>query len=213
VFPQLGHTRSIDIAVFSPDGKRIASGDESGAMYIWDLESGRQIRTFYLKSAITSITFNPEGRLVAVGYDKYNHNIALLDVDTGKITTLLGHDMGVYSTNFSPDGKYIVSTGLDKIIKLWDVKNERLIRTFIGHTDFVSAVFSPDCKFILSGGYDGKIKLWNVMTGNELSSLTDQSVWSIAFSPDGTQFLSLHYGFIKIWDTKSFSEICTINNV
>lgn len=73
----------------------------------------------------------------------------------------------------SPDGKFIVSGGYDKTIKIWDLTTATELKTFNGHKDIIfSVAFSPDQKFIISGCKDKAIKIWSVVTGAEMKSLT-----------------------------------------
>jgi len=68
--------------------------------------------------------------------------------------------------SFSPDGSRIASGSRDKTIKLWDVKDDALTRTFKGHTKGVNSVsFSPDGSRIASGSVDTTIKRWDVKDG------------------------------------------------
>jgi WD40 repeat protein len=65
----------------------------------------------------------------------------------------------VLSTNFSPNGKQIVSASGDNNLKLWDLAGNCL-QTFVGHTaEVLSANFSPDGKQIVSASWDKSLKL------------------------------------------------------
>lgn len=47
--------------------------------------------------------------------------------------------------DFSPDSKFIVTTGNDSVLKLWDLATGNFIRDFIGHSGYVWTVnYSPD---------------------------------------------------------------------
>ena len=130
------------------------------------------------------------------------------------LTINVGHSGDILSVAFSRDGKYIVSGGQDKTIKLWEFQSGLKIKTFIGHTDRVTSVaFSPDGKQIISGSYDGDIKLWDSQSGQEIKTLKGYHwhVTSVAFSPDGKQIISGGYNnLIKLWDSQSGEEIRTL---
>ncbi|MDP7060111.1 MAG: protein kinase [Candidatus Marinimicrobia bacterium] len=80
-----------------------------------------------------------------------------------ELRTLTGHGEAVWSVTFSPDGKTLASGSYDKTIKLWRVRDGRLMKTITGHGGSVlSVAFSPDGKTLASGSYDKSIKLWGV---------------------------------------------------
>ena len=109
------------------------------------------------------------------------------------ITTFAGHSKPINSVVFSPDGRYGLSGGEDKSLKLWETETGQIIQNFEGHTEAVSAVaFSPDGQQVLSGSFDKTLKLWDVTTGKIIRTLEghDDAVSSVAFSPDGKYALS-----------------------
>ena len=62
--------------------------------------------------------------------------------------SLGGHPGAVDDAVFSPDGKYIATTG-GTITKLWDVATGQEILTLYGHTaDIIRAQFSPDGRYL-----------------------------------------------------------------
>jgi WD40 repeat protein len=75
--------------------------------------------------------------------------------------TLRGHEYGVPSVTFSPDGKFLASGSLDETVKIWKVGNWREVATLREHEDSVQSVtFSPDGKFLASGSLDKTVKVW-----------------------------------------------------
>ncbi|MEH2372505.1 serine/threonine-protein kinase [Nostoc sp.] len=131
--------------------------------------------------------------------------------------TLTGHSGTLSSVNalaISLDSNTLASASDDKIVKLWDLKTQKVLANLLGHSQAVKSVtFSPDGQILATASDDKTIKLWQVETLEEISTLLGHShaVKSVAFSPDGQILASGSWDkTIKLWDVNSGREICSI---
>jgi len=213
----IGHTGTVTSVCFSPDGRYALSSSEDHTLKLWDVQSGKEIKSFEGHTMdVTSACFSPDGRYALSG--SIDKTLKLWDIQTGKeIRSFEGYTDAVTSTCFSPDGRYALSGSYDKILKLWDVQSGKEIKSFEGHTNVVNSVcFSPDGRYALSGcGYqagprDYTLKLWDIQSGKEIKSFEGHSynVTSVCFSPDGRYALSgSGDNTLKLWDIQSGKEI------
>ena len=203
------HQDSVNSVSFSPDGKMIASGSDDNTVKLWDVVTGRELRTFSRHQfSVSLVSFSPNGKIIASGSAEV---MKLWDVATGReFRTFTGHQLGVNSVSFSPDGKIIASGSADKTVKLWDVATGRELRTFTGHQQGVTANFSPDGRTIASSSGDGTVKLWDVATGRELRTITKLNAHSVSFSPDSRTIASGNRDdTVRLWDVATGRELRT----
>jgi WD40 repeat protein len=171
-----------------------------------------------VKSAISSLAFQPGGSILALG--RYRE-VELVDgakrSPAGKLT---GHANQVRAVAFSPDGKLIAAAGGDPArfgeIKIWSVAERKELRSMRGHRDNIFAVaFSPDGAKLATCSYDRLIKIWDVATGEEIKTLKDHTdaVFAVAFSPDGKRLASASADrTVKIWEVASGQRIYTLSD-
>lgn len=106
---------------FSPNARTMAVALARGkSATLWEVASGKPIRTITCRAGIASLTFTTSGnRLVAGSTDGA---IAFHDVDTGKeFARLEGHKGAVTTLAFSHDRKKLASGSDDTTVLIWDL--------------------------------------------------------------------------------------------
>jgi hypothetical protein len=99
---------------------------------------------------------------------------------------LVGHDRGVTSAAFSPDGARIVTASMDKTARLWDAATGEPIHVLTGHDDGVSsAALSPDGARIVTCSRDNTARIWDAASGAEIVRITLDAA-ATALSISGT---------------------------
>ncbi|KZV61054.1 WD40 repeat-like protein [Peniophora sp. CONT] len=122
---------------------------------------------------------------------------------------LLGHQGTVESVAFFPDSEHVVSSSLDKTIRVWNTNTGQVVgKPFEGHSHWVRSIaVSPDGAYIASGSHDTTIRIWDAKTGQTVGKpLTGHSkpIRSVAFSPDGERVISgSEDNTLRVWDAKT----------
>jgi len=105
-----GHYDGVASTVFSPDGKKVASGSRDGTVRLWDAENGEAIGSVLegYDNTATSIVFTPDGK-VAMGFE--DGTVRLWDAEKGEPigSALEGHRDRETSIVSSPDGETVKS--------------------------------------------------------------------------------------------------------
>src|SRR5262249_10891739 len=109
--------------------------------------------------------------------------------ETGKdLQALEGHTEAVNSLAFSPDGKALVTGGVDRKVRLYDLAAGGPAKPEMsGHNLVIHAVaFSPDGKLVASVGGDHIVRLWDAATGNVRLAVSPfrAAIFAVAFLPD-----------------------------
>jgi WD40 repeat protein len=174
-------------------------------MSIWDVATGREIRT----GPGTPFAFSPDGKWLA-GKDAEGKTVVLWNAHTfHPVAHWQGHAREINSVAFDRAGGRLVSASSDRTVRLWDAQG-RCLRVFEGHTDEVfTAVFHPDGRRIASGGRDRAVWLWDPASGKEVAHLPGHTsyIWSLAFSPDGRTLISgSGDSTVRLWDTEPLKK-------
>ena len=156
---------------------------------------------------VHSLVFSLDGTfLVSGGKDT---TIKLWDVQTGgAVKTLHGHTQAVLSVSISADNSMIASGSCDKTICLWTIKTGdyhiRECKNWINTVTFCPT----NSQLLMSLSHDGIVQQWGI-DGQKIGSSIASSC--VAFSPNGTQFVSCNKGTVAIRDTSSRTAIVEFN--
>jgi WD40 repeat protein len=116
-----------------------------------------------------------------------------------------GHQ--IFHAEYTSDGKYIITTGSDNNIIIWNANSGIIYRTLAGLKKRPNiALFSPDSKILISAGEDNNITLWDPVTLKITATLTGHEgpVKSLDISPDGKYLASGSTDrTIRLWDINS----------
>ena len=140
-----GHIREIYALDWGVDGYRVLSGSGDGFVKCWDLRNVRNsggvgahksvvsdlrwfkgtygiAQDFDMEQDAGEVTPKKAGTFfVSSGFDN-NVNVFSMD-DWALVKTLSGHSGNVLSTDISADGKWILSSGHDRTVKLWGMED------------------------------------------------------------------------------------------
>jgi WD40 repeat protein len=145
--------------------------------------------------------------------DEPNNDKPFLALDTG------GHTDAVYKLLVSEYTRQLISVGLDKTIRLWNLETgepERVLRPPIAnaaHGYLFSAAISPDGKLLAVGTYraltplhDHRIHLIDLASGQMIRSLKghEYTIYDLAFSADGERLASASQDkTARIWNVST----------
>jgi WD40 repeat protein len=158
---------------FSPDGRTVLTGHESGAVKLWDSRTGRRLRAFKTKVEEARAAFTRDGRrLCVVSGDDFP--VMLLDARTGAVLRKFDADDSGYNHAFalSPDGARLATSDVAGQVLVWDASRGKSLREFDARFSGDDAVaFSPDGRLLASGGRNQNVVVWDISTGAPLWSL------------------------------------------
>lgn len=149
-----GHKSAITNLAFDKSGVRLASGSKDTDIIIWDLvaEVG-QYKLRGHKDQITGLKFvEPESKVQ--------------DEDQSQALTVPGDG--------SPEG-FLLTTGKDSLLKLWDLSSRHCIETHISQTngECWALGLSSDLGCAVTAGNDGELKIW-LLDADRLGSTAGQ---------------------------------------
>ena len=178
----------------------VAVGLESGGIILLDAITGTQTATLSGHTdSVRSITFSSDGASLVSGGD--DRTIKIWDIQTGGVVkTFSGHTDFVHSVSISSNRGTIASGSRDRTIRLWDAwTGECYCVTHQDESvDGVNLSPTNSDRFISVSGY--KSQQWDT-DGNQIGPSYDGS--HVAFSPDGTRFVSCQGGVVAIRNTDS----------
>lgn len=180
------YKNAVESLDFSEDGNYLAASGSDSLVYVWNLIDGKAIYQLPHASArIFTVAFSHHSKLLLT--TATGGLATLWDVASGKKkTTLQGHKNFIEAGSFSPDDRYILTTGYYSSI-LWDAESGKPLQEYpnkMGYRN--SSKFSNNGSLFASVNKDFTIPVYETKTGLQRFVLGSQSVKinGFDFSPD-----------------------------
>ncbi|MDR6325920.1 AAA family ATPase [Actinoplanes couchii] len=181
-------------AAVSPDGTRIAIGDKTGLVRLWDAATLTEVGpplaytdTDADEVWVSSVAFSPDGRYLATGAIVAD-GVKIWEVATGALVRTLP---AFGAVTWLPGTGTVVATdvqlsGKQAVLGFWEASTGRSLRTLpVGEDSGKAVAVSPDGAHLAEVGLHAA-EVWRLRDGRRLASMAMASPAHLAFAPDGS---------------------------
>nr|XP_033329429.1 transducin beta-like protein 3 isoform X1 [Megalopta genalis] len=178
------HKGPVARIAYCNENSLMASGGTDGIITLWDLQRHTCIHNLKgIQGVVSVLDFHPDNQknlLFAAGDDLkiYGWNI----LSGIQEIAFLGHFSKVTSLSFHDNGDYLVSSGRDKVLILWNITSQSPIRVLPVYEEIEDAFIIPknvklpatvhdrldDHVYVAAAGNKGVIKIWEMKAGKQV---------------------------------------------
>ena len=138
--------------------------------------------------SVEHASFSSNGRYVLTIADEAR----VYEARTGRLARALRSPGGIRAAGFSPDGRAVVTGGLDGLARIWPVRGGAPMILRAHDRAIQDATFSPDGRYVATAALDRVAALWDPATGERLVSFAHEGpVFDIAVSRDGMHVVTV----------------------
>ncbi|GHC87073.1 hypothetical protein GCM10007079_30850 [Nocardiopsis terrae] len=203
-----GHTDAVWGVAWSPDGRFLATGSEDATARLWEMEPRTVEDAVHDAEGTAANALTARGgTLAAAGEDGV---VRVWERGADRPVDLRGHTGAVRDAALSPDGKVLVSGGIDRRALLWNLETgETLLELDHEGAIVESVAWSPDGDRVATGAQDRSIRVWDARDGSLLTVLRGHQDWvvGLTWSPSGRMIASCSDDrTARVWDLTTGRE-------
>lgn len=179
----------LSVLAATPDGSTVVAGSDDGLLIICKLSKKYSLQQ---SSSITSnggkiraVAVSPDGSFVISGSDTFIH---VFDAQTGEIVhEIEAHPDWIKALTVTPDGRKIVSAGVEGTVGIWDLETGEEIRILVGEIELVGVGVTSDGTKVVSLSDSGLLEVWDLENGERQFSMKaqGQNYERLTLSADG----------------------------
>jgi serine/threonine protein kinase len=160
-------------AAFTPDSKRLLCAGPDKALHLYDLATGKEIRSFKGHTDwVATVAISPDGKRALSGSS--DTTVRVWDLETGKELKKIAAHTTPSRALLAPDGKHFLtySQNVDRKLRLWDAATYKEVRSWVAPGDNWLVAFAPDGLGFLTITYgDRTVHWWDLKKDKAVRSL------------------------------------------
>lgn len=142
-----GHRGAVRGLAIDGSQRYLISAGHDGTVRLWELHSRAHVATLLAESAVARLCAATDSALVAAACD--DARIRVFDVRARTLVRQLdGHTRAITDLAFTPDGRCLLSAGLDGSLRLVDIPTARLVAWHSVSRPVTSLAWSPRGEFL-----------------------------------------------------------------
>lgn len=223
------------VAAISPDGRRVALGDQAGGIRVLDADSGRALRSWVAHRApaispqmarhgvkqqppyLTQLRFSPDGRrLISSAMQDLDRAARLWDAASGAQIAQVASDLSApRHASFAPDGRVLL--GATKRLTVWNPATGKIDRQTddLGNVALAAAASADGARIAIGDATLGaSLRIWDHPGPASLRVLGDSGGFfeRVRFSADGRRIHSFDRaaGEMRVWDLATLQPLRTL---
>lgn len=221
---QKGHELAVIAVAISPDSNYVATGSRDKSAKLWQLSSGREVRSFLgHEGSVNSLDFSNDGKyLITSSGDK---SVRIWEILTGKELFKSEPDNAILSAvALSPDGKFFVTGGYGGIAHVYDFQTKKVLAEIAVNPDKgngygINIAISPDSKWLGIGEDNRVATVYRTSDWKQAYKFDFPEGWcggcytTPAFSTDKKSFyMASHRGPVKKYNLENGQLVKLYNN-
>jgi WD40 repeat protein len=200
---RLGHDGDVRGCAIDATATRAISVTSDRRLHIWSVRSGERLANLDIGAWAEGCAISADGRRAVVGAGQ---RVSLWDLDGKK--ALAHHDdhgADVTTVSMSADGRTVLSTDRDGIVRVWQIDRDR--RTQLGRQGALvrCGAISADGRLAITGDDDRGVVVWDIERGERIQKLPGHTfgVGAVALTSSGDLAISVCIGEARVWEPRS----------
>lgn len=171
--------------VYSPDGKWLAGSGQQTGVWLWDLRTGKRVRTYRTAADFPEYTFSPDITKIAITGERLH--LYVLDSEEPVEGFKGPENTPLFAPRFSADGKTISAVLPNGTVQSLDAATGDAQDVLEPPEETLRPPFAlaPQCAMVASLDQTGGIRIWNPKTGKGPEVNRLPGLWEVGFSADG----------------------------